>query len=756
MHNVLVPAVLLLFAAFAAGAEVPRAEHPRPDMVRTEWSNLNGTWEFAETDDSADESFLTAPTFPDKIVVPFCRESKLSGLARTGFIKNVWYRRTFERPAAWKSPRTLLHIGACDWYTRVYVNGTLAGEHKGGSAPITVEVTHFLKPGANTVIVRAFDDTRSGIQALGKQCTELKSFGCLYTRTTGIWQTVWLEGVGSSYLESFRIEPDTVGGRFTVRADVNGDPNGLQLRAEAFDDKKLVASAEVPADWRNGRATLNLSEKKLWSPKTPFLYNIRLTLKRSGKVVDRVMTYAGLRDITIRGAAILINGKPYFQRLVLDQGFYPDGIWTAPSEAALKHDIELSRAAGFNGARLHQKVFEPRYLYWADRMGYMVWGEFPNWGLNYANPASHLPVMQEWNEIVRRDRNHPAIVGWCPFNETPSEAVPIQNAVVNMTRELDPSRPVIDSSGWTHGLPNPEVLDQHDYDQNPTTFRERWTNGTSSAMPLRYGGSGTFDRPFMVSEFGGIGYSIGEGWGYGNAPKTLEEYYTRFAGLCAALLDNPRMFGYCYTQLTDVEQERNGIYTYQRTKKFDIKRIHDAQVRPAKFETEPLSVSTSQVVTPNWRVLVGAVPDGKLAKPWRFTTTEPEGSWKLAGFDDAGWQEGLAGFGAKEGWEASTRTPWTTKDLWVRQTVKFDGAPFNRALLAIHYDNAAEVYVNGTEIWQAQPGTWNSRYEGFDVTKAVKGALKPGENTVAIHIHQDTGGQFLDAALLVAADKTSH
>jgi hypothetical protein len=269
-----------------------------------------------------------------------------------------------------------------------------------------------------------------------------------------------------------------------------------------------------------------------------------------------------------------LNGKPVFQRLVLDQGFYPDGIWTAPSDEALRRDIELSKAAGFNGARLHMKVFEPRLLYWADKLGYLGWGEFPCWGLEYTKPEVNLPMMREWTEVIRRDRNHPCIILWCPFAETCEEAVPLQNAVVSLTRDLDPSRPIIDASAWTHGLPDLEILDVHDFDQDPSAFREKWSKKESAI-------------PFMVSDYGGIGWDIEEGWAYGEAPKDLDEFYARHADLTHVLLENRFMFGFCYCQLTDVEQERNGIYTYDRRPKFDIAGIKAVNSRAAAYEKDP-------------------------------------------------------------------------------------------------------------------------------------------------------------------------
>jgi beta-galactosidase/beta-glucuronidase len=578
-------------AADDTAAKSPRPEHPFPQMVRTEWLNLNGTWEFAETNDAKDTSWLGEKAYPDKIVVPFCRESKLSGLARTGFVKNVWYRRTFQKPAEWKSPRVRLHIGACDWKTSVWINGKQAGGHIGGNAPFCFDVTDLLKPGDNTVVVHAFDDTRSGLQATGKQAHSEKSEGCCYTRTTGIWQTVWLEGVGSAFISDVRVEFDRRQSRVILQAEVDGLCQGMILKATALADGGEVASDETPADWRNNRLVLSFAQPRLWSVEDPFLYDLKLSLVNNGETVDAVDSYIGLRDVTIRGGAILINGKPVFQRTVLDQGFYPEGVWTAPTDAALRDDIKMSQAVGFNGARLHQKVFDPRYLYWADKLGYLVWGEFPNWGMDYRNTAINLPVVDEWVEILRRDRNHPAIIGWCPFNESGNEAVPLQNTVVNLIRAVDPSRPTIDSSGWVHGLTNPDVLDAHDYEENPAKFRATWADAfKTGVLDKKYRGSSTSNGPipFFVSEFGGIGFNVAtDGFGYGQTPKDLEAFYTRFKGVVDAQLDNPNLFGYCYTQLTDVEQEQNGIYTYARKPKFDVKRLHEIQSRAAAYEKNP-------------------------------------------------------------------------------------------------------------------------------------------------------------------------
>lgn len=749
IRKFLLSLAVLIIAGLPAVASIPRPEYPNPQAQRSEWMNLNGQWQFAETDNMTDQGYLGDAPYPDKIIVPFCRESKLSGLARTGFIKNVWYRRTFDLPKTWKSPRTLLHIGACDYETSVWLNGKLLGKHVGGSEPITFEITKQLQPGRNTVIVHAFDDTRGGLQPTGKQAHELNSSGCMYTRTTGIWQTVWLEGIGSSYIKDFHIESDAANSRVLIQTDIEGPCDGLTLRAVAYAGTKVVATAQAPADWRNGRLALNLAEKHLWSPEKPFLYDLKLTLVRDGKTADTVASYFGLRSVSIDGTVIKINGKPVFQRLILDQGFYPEGVWTAPTDTALRHDIEMSQAAGYNGARLHQKVFEPRYLYWADKMGYLVWGEFCSWGANYGDPRINLPFVNEWTEIVRRDRNHPSIIGWCPLNETGGSSGELQNTLVAITRGMDPSRPILDTSGYTHSLSDPEVLDNHDYDQNPESLKMRYNDnfGPNEVLPARYGGVERGGNvPFMVSEFGGIGWTVAGGWGYGVGPKSKDEFYARYKGLVDALLDSPYQFGFCYTQLTDVEQEQNGLYTYQRQPKFDVKRLHDIAARPAAIEkgVKP----KSGVPSANWRVVVGAVQDQAQAREWKYTFAEPAGkTWSKPGFDDASWQKGFGGFGSKGGWEWATKTSWATSDIWLRQEFNYDGTPFTQAMLAIHYDNGTEVYVNGKRIWKGT--AWNDRYSGFDVLKSLKPALVSGRNTIAVHTHQDTGGQFIDLALLL-------
>ncbi|HPO16431.1 MAG TPA: glycoside hydrolase family 2 TIM barrel-domain containing protein [Candidatus Hydrogenedentes bacterium] len=741
--------------AYAQDAGIPRPEHPMPQAERTEWLNLNGTWEFAETNEDESAKYLSAEPYPEKIIVPFCRESKLSGIQRRPFVKNVWYRRSVILPAAWKSPRTRLHIGACDWRTDVWVNGQSAGQHIGGNVDFSFDITNLLKPGENIFIVHAFDDTGSGLQPLGKQSISGKSEGIFYTQTTGIWQTVWLEGVGASFIREFFVDTDPARERVSLNVGIEGPTEGLTVMAEAMVDGKSVAKAEVPAEWRNNSLVLAIQKPRLWSIQDPYLYDLQVTLRRGNDVVDFIKSYFGMRRVTIDGAAILINGTPVFQRLVLDQGFYPDGVWTAPSDEALRKDIELSQAAGFNGARLHQKVFEPRFLYWADKLGYLVWGEYPSYGANYSNPAVNAPILNEWVQIMERDRNHPSIIGWCPFNETEPLTGTLQAAVVRVTRSIDPSRPVIESSGYAHTIPDPEVLDAHDYDQNPESFRTRYKTMFSSAglssLPPQYGTAQSTQLPFMVSEYGGIGWSIVKGgWGYGNAPKTLDEFYARIKGLADALLDNPHVFGYCYTQLTNVEQEQNGIFMFDRTPKFDLDTLKSILGREAAYEKNPPLASTQSSKKITWNILLGSSLDGALARPWRYTEENPGEHWAQTAFNDSAWKEGAAPFGFKGGeWMEKIKTPWKSSDLWLRQEFTRANAAMESAAVVMHHDEDVEIFLNGKKI--CAHDRWNDRYEAFDVTSALKEALVDGKNIIAVHIHQTSGGQFFDMALLAGS-----
>ncbi len=748
---------VLIPVAISAAAAVPRPEHPRPDQQRENWLTLNGEWQFEidKTADGESRGLTYGNNLNARIIVPFCPESKLSGLGipTTQHMKNVWYRRAFTLPPAMQGKRVRIHFGGVDYRAQVFINGQAAGMHSGGNVGFNFEITKLLKAGSNEVVVKVIDDLWSGLQPGGKQSKSDQSAGCFYTRTTGIWQPVWLEAVGSSFIENISVVPDPDNTRVLITARIHGSDKDLTLTAEAFADGKLTGTDTAAGPWQN-TLVLNLKDKKLWEPGTPFLYDLKLTLRNGKETVDELRSYFGLRKITIDGRKILINGKPVFQRLILDQGFYPDGLWTAPSDEALKQDIEMSMACGYNGARLHQKVFEPRFLYWADKLGYLVWGEYPNAG--YGNQREGFSaVVNEWTEILLRDRSHPAIIGWCAFNENFEGTGELQQMIWNITKAIDPTRPALEASGWMHTLPNPEVRDAHDYTGEPERLRKKWLDYFSGPpagplAPARYVGQtrsqADFGVPFMVSEIGGIGWAAEGGWSYGKDPKSPDEFYARYQGTIDAMLDNPNLFGFCYTQLTDIEQERNGLYYYDRKPKFDTKKLHAITSRQAAYErNEPTaSQPVVTVVDAKWKVLVGAVQDGKLSTPYRYVTAKPADDWTAAGFDDTKWQTGLAPFGHGDG---KVRTDWATADIYLRKTFDYDGGDLMKGGVVIYYDEDTEVYVNGTKILGVSGFVGN--YQLLLVTETLRKALKQGTNTLAVHTRQTRGGQYIDLALLV-------
>ncbi len=755
MHLMLTITVILTGAIHATAA-VPRPEHPRPDLQRDNWMTLNGEWQF-EIDKAADgeaRGLTYGRDLASKIIVPFCPESKLSGLGlpTTEHMKDVWYRRTFTVPPAMQGKRVRIHFGGVDYRAWVYINGRFAGSHVGENVDFKFEITRFLKAGSNEVVVKVLDDLWSGLQPGGKQSGCDQSAGCFYTRTTGIWQPVWLEAVGSSFVESLSVVPDPDHSRVSIDAKINGADPDLSLTVEAFADGKLVGSDTTTGPWQN-RLVIPLQEKKLWEPGAPFLYDLKLTLRSGKETVDELKSYFGLREIAIEGRKILINGKPVFQRLILDQGFYPEGLWTAPSDEALKNDITMSMACGYNGARLHQKVFEPRFLYWADKLGYLVWGEYPNAG--YSNQREGFSaVVNEWTEILLRDRNHPSIVGWCAFNENFEGSGELQQMIWHITKAIDPTRPALEASGWTHTLPNPEVRDAHDYTDNPEHLHKRWMDYFTAPPegpfpPVRYHNpsASNADRgvPFMISEIGGIGWGVPKGsWSYGVGPKTPEEFYTRYKGTIDAMLDNPNLFGFCYTQLTDIEQERNGLYYYDRKPKFDASKLHDITARTAAYERgEPMaSPPVVKTLDAKWLVLVGAMQDGKLSTPYKYLTDKPAADWIKEGFDDNAWKTGLAPFGNGN----QTRTAWQTPEIYFRKTFEYAGGEVKNGAVVIRHNDNTEIYINGQEILSVKG---SKGYSMCLVTGKLKAALKQGTNTIAVHSHEGGKGQWVDLALLV-------
>ena len=584
--------------------------HPRAQLRRAGWVDLRGTWDFAFDDGDrgiAEHWAGRADVFDRQILVPFPPESRASGIHETGYHPVVWYRRVVDVPPEGRSPRLTLTFGAVDYQAKVWVNGQFVGEHEGGHTPFTLDITHALAEGPEQVIVvRAFDDPRDLGQPRGKQYWRRAPAEIWYHRTTGIWQPVWLERLGEAFVEEVRWTPDPE--RFGVQMLLRiGGRQGVARRARLrlaidgrtlVDDTYLLDGAEfirevfLPAGMRG-------AEDLLWAPHHPNLIDVIIDLMDAeGEALDTVESYFGLRRIETGDGQLLLNGVPTFLRLVLAQNYWPESHLAAPSDAAIRKEVELAKALGFNGVRIHQKIEDPRFLYWCDRLGVLVWGEAANAFLFDDRAAQRLA--REWAEAVRRDYNHPSIVTWVPLNESwgvPNlEHDPRQRAYVralyHLTKTLDPTRPVIGNDGWQHAVG--DIFGVHDYSMTPAALTNRY--GSREALRRSFEtlrpahGRLLIDdqrfeqQPVVLSEVGGLSIkpAAGEDWyGYGTTAdaKGLEELYGQLIG---ALLDSTAIAGFCYTQLTDTEQETNGLLTADREPKLDVAALHAVNTRPSR------------------------------------------------------------------------------------------------------------------------------------------------------------------------------
>lgn len=567
---------------------VPRPDYPRPQFRRRDWLSLNGLWQCIINPDGRDRGQVKGRGSLRPIQVPFPPESRLSGIGHTDFIDTMVYHRTIDIPAGWAGRDVMLNMLGVDWQADIYVDGRWVDRHVGGSTAFAIDLAGHVSPGgSHSLVVEVSDPLRTRPLPAGKQSRERDSHGCFYTRVTGIWGSVWLEPVAPGGLDRVRLIPDLGGGRVLVRPRFAPGEGGHTLSISAAGESGSVA--EVTAPVRPGvPVALDLPGARAWSPEDPHLYELELrVLDRSGQVIDRVASYCGLREVRCEDGWIVINGRPCYQRLVLDQGYFPDGVWTAPSADALRQDIELARQAGFNGARLHQKVFEPIYHYWADRLGYLTWAEGPSWGLDVNDAASGRDFLGEWAGIVEQCANHPSVIAWTPLNETDMQIVGEEQRrlvrdAYDLTHALDGTRPVNDASGWVHQAT--DLWTVHNYEQDPSVLDAALTpppdvfrNAPAHEPPYE-------GQPYIIDEFGGIkssgleddpgGNSQGEegqgGWGYGDPPGNRDDFMRRLADLVAVVESKPFIAGFCYTQLTDVEQEVNGLFTAEREAKFPI------------------------------------------------------------------------------------------------------------------------------------------------------------------------------------------
>ena len=625
-----------LDAPLSAAPDVPRPEHPRPQLQRPTWLNLNGTWQFEiDRGDTGRERGLLGRALEDEITVPFAPETPASGIGDRDFLEAVWYRRTLTIPADWEGLRPILRFEAVDQDATVWANGVEVARHRGGFTPFSADLSQVPGLGVGdevSIVVRA-RDPHDAPQARGKQSTWFRPTHANYHRTTGIWQSVWLEGVPADEIRSLRIIPSLASASFAIDVPLSRSTPGTCLEVIAsVPGGEEVARTSVRADLDLApHLALTIPEEhvRVWGAGAPELYALQVRLlDADGAVLDEVRSYAGLRSTSLNAHEYRLNGEKVFQRLVLDQGYWEDSFMTAPSDDAFTTDIRLAMEAGFNGARLHQKVFDQRMLFWADLHGYLTWGEFGDWGVSGLGPLGDnqqptASFIGQWIEAVARDINHPSIIGWCPLNETHqilhdrfTQLDVVTQAMYDATKLADPSRPVLDASGYSHRVRGADVYDSHSYEQDPERFRAEqaglaegrpFVNRRDLAPDEYPFADGEFSLPFagqpyFVSEYGGIwwneqeakeaaeaaraGNNAAESWGYGQRITSEEELYARFEGLTRVLLEDPLMFGYCYTQMTDVFQEKNGVVDFARGRKLDLARLRAVQERPAAYETE--------------------------------------------------------------------------------------------------------------------------------------------------------------------------
>ncbi|MEK5477933.1 sugar-binding domain-containing protein [Paenibacillus sp. FSL R5-0407] len=572
-----------------------RNEYPRPQFVREEWMSLNGEWDFDYDDQGIGEReawYEEQHDFTSKIIVPFCYQSRLSGIGDTAFHDTVWYRKVFSVPEAYRKGRLLLHFGAVDYEAKVWVNGKLVALHEGGHTPFHADITDVLAEGDNTVVVKAVDHSRDVTLPRGKQFWEEKSAGIFYTRTTGIWQSVWLEPVSDTYIGRIRLTPDIDVNDIALDVFLSGYRPGALVGIKVVVTFNGEFVAEDTFSFRHESASRRIHLEdfndhglgRWWTPEKPNLYDLELTLSVDGVVADTVSSYFGMRKISIEDGKLLLNNRTYFMKMVLDQGYFPEGILTAPSDDDLRRDVELTKEMGFNGARKHQKIEDPRYLYWADRLGLLVWGEMAN-AYQFSGPYV-ARITKEWIQAVERDYNHPCIVAWVPLNESwgvPNILVDKQQqqhalSLYHMTKSLDLTRPVISNDGWE--LVNTDLVTVHDYEWRREVLTDRYATKEAalSAQPgnrwIMVPGFPYSGQPILATEFGGISFKKNEweGWGYSGAVNE-EDFTERLRNVVEPMLQSPIIQGFCYTQLTDVEQEINGLLTYDRKPKLPLETI---------------------------------------------------------------------------------------------------------------------------------------------------------------------------------------
>jgi Glycosyl hydrolases family 2, sugar binding domain/Glycosyl hydrolases family 2, TIM barrel domain/Glycosyl hydrolases family 2 len=682
--------------------------YPRPQMVRSAWTNLNGDWDYAITDSGAPR-----PThWAGKILVPFPVQSQLSGVERAVTdSQRLWYHRTFTAPSLPRGHRLLLHFGAVDWDATVWVNGRKVGEHRGGYDPFTFDVTDALnRTGAQQLTVSVWDPTDRGEQPRGKQV--LRPHSIWYTANTGIWQTVWLEPVPAAHIVSVVATPDVDSGRVSISVEVAPAPRGLRLSAVVTGPGSDTTYTVVGGGGEP--LVVPIFNAHLWSPSDPYLYHVRIHAFTSS-TSDSVDSYFGMRKISIGTDSagyrrLFLNNKPLFEYGPLDQGWWPDGLYTPPTEAAMLHDIVTMKRLGFNMIRKHVKVEPARWYHLADSVGMLVWQDMPSGENKTAGARAEFET--ELHHMIDALRDHPSIVMWVPFNEGWGQYD--TRRISAWITQYDPTRLVDAATGWTdHGTG--DVVDVHVYP------------GPGMPKPEKF-------RAAVLGEFGGLGLPL-EGhtwlpknnWGYRTFPDTIA-LRAGYADLLdqLRLLEAQGLAAAVYTQTSDVEVEVNGLLTYDRA-------IVEQSAEAAKLYG-PM---------PTVREVVPTSQDAP--QQWRYTTSAPAPDWMQPAFDDASWLQGPGGFGTRETPGGVVRTVWNSADIWMRRTFDLASTAIREPHWNIHHDEDADVYLNGTLV--AHLSGYTSGYVLLPFDSAAVAALRTGTNTLAVHVHQTRGGQYADVGI---------
>jgi len=709
-------------------------EYPRPQMVRKDWMNLNGLWQFEIA--RGPSHVPTGKTLAKRILVPFPVESALSGvMERVGEQDYLWYRRTFKVPEAWNGKRTLLHFGAVDWDATVFVNGKKIGRHLGGYDAFSFDITDALrKDGEQELIVGVADPTDDATQPRGKQVR--KPQGIYYTPTSGIWQTVWLEPVPDAHITKLTILPDADGMRVEITTDVIAGqiPERTVHVSGSFEVKAGSRSQGVSRRFSTFTQSdgISLANVKLWSPETPHLYDLKVELREGEKVIDAITSYFAIRKISVgkdeKGITrLFLNDKPYFMVGPLDQGFWPDGLYTAPTDEALKYDIEVTKKLGFNMARKHVKVEPERWYYWCDKLGLLVWQDMPSGDKSIRDkepdlkrtPESAKQYETELKAMIDGLRNHPCIVMWVVFNEGWGQFDTAR--ITKLAKEYDPTRLVNCASGWNDHAGVGDVHDIHVYP------------GPGAPKPEE-------KRAGVLGEFGGLGLPFKEhmweakSWSYQGTSSSAEltRKYERLLQRVYELKEKSGLSAAVYTQTTDVETEINGLMTYDRAViKMEVERA--AAANRGDFSRMP-----------KVRVVVPTSQEKGIA--WRYNFDKPKDGWEKPGFDDADWKEGPGGFGTEGTPGAVVRTTWNTADIWIRREFTLPEGKTDNLWLNVHHDEDVEIYLNG--VLAAKVPRYVTDYTEITISPEARATLKPGKNTFAAHCHQTTGGQYIDVGLV--------